>query len=109
MSYRPIDSVHDLVSELRMMRFEHGGRVFFSNFTSIGSYPITFVFADGERSTPGCVSTEVARLARDIRDSSDDRIIAVEIYFEGPTVEDCLSGAPIQSAYGDPASEGDEP
>lgn len=32
MSYRPIDSVHDLVSELRMMRFEHGGRVFFSNF-----------------------------------------------------------------------------
>jgi hypothetical protein len=71
-----------------------------SDYTSIGSYTIVCVCADGEVMRPSsALATFKAQLAH-IRDRDDARIIAVDTFDEGEDEIDCETGEPIASSYG---------
>jgi hypothetical protein len=47
------------------------------------------------------------RVLSDMRDGYGEwRVVACEVYWEGPPMTCCISGATIESAYGDPDQEG---
>lgn len=66
-----------------------------------GGYPLVFICADDECLSFDAVQSDYSRYARDIRDSSFDRIVGCFIHYEGAPIECAASGQMIESAYGD--------
>ena len=107
MSY--INTVSDLMRELRALRFTYEGKVHFCNYTTYGSYPIVFVFSDGERARPSSVVSHLYECARNLRDKCGEAyIVGVEVFWEGCADIDILSGDLVESAYGDPYADTEE-
>lgn len=77
------------------------------NFTSLGSYTLMYVHADGECSHPACARKQALEQARLVRDRSSERIVTLGTYDEGPTLECILCNEPIESSYGDPDNHED--
>lgn len=73
-----------------------------------GGYPIFYITADMGILCPDCVSNNI-ELIRDADTQCPDddqwRVIAVEIYEEGPSLYCDNCNAEIESAYGDPDEE----
>lgn len=92
---RKIETVRDLVECLRL-----------GSFTSVGCYPLVFVTADG-MVLPSAVRVDVWAQARAVRDREHDRVVAFDVYWEGPIQQCALTGEDIESAYGDPYAEND--
>jgi len=87
---------HDLIRDLRQ------GPICFP-----GGYTKRFVLSDGEWATFEAVKKDLFQVARATRDQARDgfRVIACDVYWEGPTEECALSGDLIESEYGDPNAE----
>lgn len=72
-----------------------------SNHTSLGCYPLVAIHPDGGCSHPGCVHLLPQYEDRTGNRTEDQwRVVAVEVYWEGPPTECGECGAPIESAYG---------
>lgn len=87
----PINSVHDLMTALRM-----------GKYTSVGSYPIFYLMSDGETASYDGVRSEVWRVARAIRDRATDgwRVVGCDVNWEDSSLTCCITNQPIESAYG---------
>lgn len=75
-----------------------------------GCYTIALYTQDGELvSINGLLSDRGAlyQALYDVRTRQHGRIVGADMYLEGPTIECAYTGAPIESAYGDP-EENDE-
>jgi hypothetical protein len=68
-------------------------------FTSVGSYPILYVLASGDVACASCANDECAEGHCD----PTRRLVAADVYWEGPTHNCEICDAEIESAYGDPA------
>lgn len=76
-----------------------------------GGYPIVYYSADMAEFCPACANGENGSRCcdptLDIECPDDDqwRLVAADIYFEGPTIQCAHCNKDIESAYGDPNEE----
>lgn len=73
------------------------------NYSPLGSYTLVFVCADGEVMRPSSALTTYKDQLIRIRDRERDRIVGIDVFWEGPALIDCETNETIESAYGDPA------
>lgn len=85
-----ITSVRDLIKILRQ-----------GKYTSVGSYPVYFITADGESLSFKAVMENLWQIARAIRDKDNNqwRIIAANINWEIPDLTCSHTNERIESAY----------
>jgi hypothetical protein len=86
---------------------DDGSRGRFIHHSWPGCYPVVYYTTDGEMLCPKCANRDNGSLARTC-DGPDDaprdgwKIVAADVYWEGPT-ETCVHcSRDIESAYGDP-------
>ena len=73
-----------------------------------GGYPIIYIARDGGVLCPKCVNSEDnCTFGNDEGDSTGWEIEAADIYYEGPPLFCDNCSMVIESAYGDPESEGE--
>lgn len=71
-----------------------------------GGYPLVYVCDDGETLCAACMNRESESVHYD--GSADGwRVDAVDVYYEGPSLQCAHCGATIDSAYGDPWADDD--
>ena len=70
--------------------------------TSIGSYPILYLTADGGCLCPACANGENGSEASEDSDDPAFRIVRADVYWEGPPTGCDHCYADIESAYGNP-------
>lgn len=90
-----INTVRELMQAVRMGRY-----------TSVGSYPLFFLTADGATLDPRTVRSELWQIARSVRDGATDgwRVVAVDVNWEDPDMYDDHTGERIESAYAEDPS-----
>jgi len=91
-------TVKDLMRDLRQ-----------GNYTSVGSYPIYFVTADGGSLKPSTVRAELSQVSRATRDYAKNprqgsdvtqwAIVGSDVNWEDPALYDDHTGERIESAY----------
>jgi hypothetical protein len=89
----------DTTNDLAGLRQDNGGKLPYWAWP--GGYPILYVLTDGSVICPGCANDTCHEKHQD----PDYRIVAGEVYYEGPELWCCLCEEPIVSAYGDPDAE----
>lgn len=69
-----------------------------------GGYPLAYTVSDGGTLCHGCCVAEARNIMRAIRDGSRDgwRVVAADVYWEGPPLACDHCGRLVPSAYGDP-------
>ncbi len=96
--HAPLGTVAWFIHSLR------GGR-----YTSHGSYPLFWLASDGETLSFEACEANAGRIARSIRDGSNDgwRVVACDVNWEDPSMFCADTGERIESAYAeDRAAEG---
>jgi hypothetical protein len=74
-------------------------------FTSVGSYPIVYVTADGGHLCPACANGENGSEASETHEDKQWRLTMAGVHWEGAPLECAHCNADIESAYGDPNDE----
>lgn len=75
-----------------------------------GGYPVFTIMDDGAMLCPECARANYRQIAESTRDHSRDgwQAIGADVYWEGSPQACGHCGKPLESAYGDPDSEGGE-
>ena len=72
-----------------------------------GGYPMIYLVDDGETLCPACANGENgSEASEDALPRSGWRLVAADVHWEGAPVVCAHCGAAIESAYGDPTTEG---
>ena len=87
-----IKTVRDLMEALRQ-----------GSYSSVGSYPLFFITADGGALLPSTVRAELGQIASAVRDSGDRqwRVIGHDVNWEDVELYDDHTNERIPSAYGE--------
>ena len=75
-------------------------------YTWLGGYPVYVVLSDGARLCPKCARDNYRLISYETRHADADgywRAVGAEVFWEGPDDYCADCGAPLPSAYGDPA------
>ena len=85
-----IQNVHDLMVALRQ-----------GTYTSVGSYPLFYLTADGGVLSPKSVRENLWTIARAVRDGFEKQwvVVACDVNWEDPALYDDHSGDRIEAAY----------
>lgn len=67
-----------------------------------GGYQLIYYMADGGVLCPACANGENGSEASETSDDKQWRIEAVEVYYEGPTLQCDHCCCDLEAAYGDP-------
>jgi len=95
--FRKIDSTSKLLATIRA-----------GDSTDLGGYTVILITNCGEVCKPSSLAKDKSALYGElfnIRSNSRDRIVACDVFYEGPPIECFVSGEMIESAYGDPDSD----
>ena len=69
-------------------------------YTSIGSYPVFFVMADGQPMSYDAVAAELDRIKLGFADREPEwTVIGMDVNWENPELYCCHTGERIESAY----------
>ena len=77
-------------------------------YTSVGSYPLFWLASDGETLSFEACKANAVRIARSIRDGSNDgwRVVACDVNWEDPDMRCAHTGERIESAYAEDPEQG---
>ena len=78
------------------------------SFTTVGGYPVVYYASDGEAYCAKCAADQYLKEQDPEEYIGDDRLVAAEVYWEGPEEHCCECGTLLESAYGDPDSDNEE-
>lgn len=67
-----------------------------------GGYPIVYYNADDAEMCPACANGENGSEASETSDDKQWRLVACDVYWEGPPLQCSHCNEDIESAYGDP-------
>lgn len=88
---------------MRLQKDEELGR--YPAYAWPGGYPIIYVTADNSVLCPDCANGGNGCEASETSEYKQDRLVAMDVYWEGPVIQCDHCQGLIESAYGDP----DEP
>ena len=71
-----------------------------------GGYPLVLYFENGEACCAECAADHYDQIVDDTYDGGEWAVAGVSPHFEGPPEFCAACGTAIESAYGDPDSEG---
>lgn len=69
------------------------------SYSSVGSYPLFFITADGEAVAPDYIAKNKAEALRRLEDGERARVIALEVNWEDPALYCTETNERIESAY----------
>jgi hypothetical protein len=80
------------------------GKLTADDFTSVGSYTLIVTLSNGDEAHPRCIRKRFVHYARALKQAQrwDAYPRWLSTYDEGPALECCECGEPIESSYGDP-------
>lgn len=80
----------------------------YATFTSIGGYTLLYLTADNSCLCAACANGDNGSEASETHDERQWRLVASDVYWEGPTLQCDHCNADIESSYGDPDADSDE-